>query len=59
MSTTFRTAVVRTPAGPESIEIIRAPVVEPGPGEVRVRIAAAAVNPVDLAVAAAASTRWG
>ena len=51
MSTTFRTAVVRTPGGPDSIEIIDLPVVDPGPGEVRVRIAAAPVNPVDLAVA--------
>jgi NADPH:quinone reductase-like Zn-dependent oxidoreductase len=52
MSTaTFRTAVVRTPRGPGSIEIIDVPVVEPGPGEVRVAIAAAPVNPVDLAVA--------
>src|SRR5262245_37441496 len=48
---TFRTAVVRTPRGPDSIEIIRVPVVEPGPGEIRVRIAAAPVNPTDLAVA--------
>src|SRR5919106_3742084 len=52
MATTFRTAVVRTPGGPDSIEIIDVPVVEPGPGQVRVEIAGAAVNPVDLAVAA-------
>jgi NADPH:quinone reductase-like Zn-dependent oxidoreductase len=52
MSTsTFRTAVVRTPGGPDSIEIIDVPVVEPGRGEIRVAIAAAPVNPVDLAVA--------
>jgi NADPH:quinone reductase-like Zn-dependent oxidoreductase len=52
MSTsTFRAAVVRTPAGPDSIEIIDVPVAEPRPGEVRVGIAAAPVNPVDLAVA--------
>ena len=52
MSTsTFRTAVVRTPAGPDSIEIIDVPIVEPGPEKVRVEIAAAPVNPVDLAVA--------
>ncbi|HEU5157207.1 MAG TPA: NADP-dependent oxidoreductase [Streptosporangiaceae bacterium] len=50
-NSTFRTAAVRIPGGPDSIEIISVPVVEPGPGEVRVRIAAAAVNPVDLAVA--------
>jgi NADPH:quinone reductase-like Zn-dependent oxidoreductase len=52
MSTaTFRTAVVRAPGGPESIEIIDLPVAEPGPGELRVQVAAAPVNPVDLAVA--------
>ena len=50
-TSTFRAAVVRTPGGPDSIEIVDVPVVEPGPGEVRVAIAAAAVNPVDLAVA--------
>jgi NADPH:quinone reductase-like Zn-dependent oxidoreductase len=48
---TFRTAVVRTPSGPDSIEIIDVVVAEPRPGEVRVGIAAAPVNPVDLAVA--------
>jgi NADPH:quinone reductase-like Zn-dependent oxidoreductase len=52
MSTTFRAAVVRTPGGPDSIEIIDVPIVEPGPGQVRVEIAAAAVNPVDLGLAA-------
>jgi NADPH:quinone reductase-like Zn-dependent oxidoreductase len=50
-STTFRAAVVRTPGGPDSIEIVDVPVIEPGSGEVRVAIAAAAVNPVDLGVA--------
>jgi NADPH:quinone reductase-like Zn-dependent oxidoreductase len=52
MSTTFRAAVVRTPGGPDSIDVIDVPVVEPGPGQVRVEIAGAAVNPVDLALAA-------
>ena len=52
MSTaTFRAGVVRTPGGPDSIEIIDVPVADPGPGQVRVAIAAARVNPVDLAVA--------
>lgn len=48
----FRSAVVRTPGGPDSIEIIDVPVAEPGPGQVRVAVAGAAVNPVDLALAA-------
>jgi NADPH:quinone reductase-like Zn-dependent oxidoreductase len=52
MSTsTFRAAIVRTPNGPDSIEIVDVPVVDPGTGGVRVSIAAAPVNPVDLAVA--------
>ncbi|WP_244930916.1 NADP-dependent oxidoreductase [Nocardioides sp. W7] len=49
---TFRAAVVRTPGGPDSIELIDVPVVEPGPGQVRVAVAAAPVNPVDLGVSA-------
>jgi NADPH:quinone reductase-like Zn-dependent oxidoreductase len=52
MSTTFRAAVVRIPGGPDSIEFIDVPVVQPGPGQVRVEIAGATVNPVDLALAA-------
>lgn len=49
---TFRTAVVRVPNGPDSIEIIDVPVAEPGPGQVRVAVTAATVNPTDLGVAA-------
>jgi NADPH:quinone reductase-like Zn-dependent oxidoreductase len=58
-TTTFRTAVVRTPGGPDSIEIIEVPVDEPGPGQVRVEIVGAAVNPVDLALAAGVFHRLG
>lgn len=50
-NSTFRTAVVRTPNGPDSIEIIDLPAAKPGPGRVRVQITAATVNPVDLAIA--------
>ncbi len=50
-TSTFRTAVVRVPRGPDSIEIIDVPVARPGPGQVRVAIAGAPVNPVDLGVA--------
>jgi NADPH:quinone reductase-like Zn-dependent oxidoreductase len=59
MATTYRTAVVRSPGGPDSIEIIDVPVVDPGPGQVRVQIAGAAVNPVDLALAAGVFHRLG
>lgn len=52
--TTFRTVVVRRPAGPDSLELLDLPVRDPGPGQVRVRIEAASVNPIDLAVASGA-----
>ncbi|WP_436772287.1 alcohol dehydrogenase catalytic domain-containing protein [Yinghuangia sp. YIM S09857] len=58
-TTTSRQAVVRTPSGPQSVEIIAVPPAKPGPGEVRVKIAAAAVNPVDLGVAAGVFHRFG
>ncbi|MEU0601994.1 zinc-binding dehydrogenase [Streptomyces sp. NPDC006393] len=54
-----RRAVVRVPSGPQSIETVDVPVVEPGPAEIRVKIAAAAVNPVDLGVAGGVFHRLG
>ncbi|MFH8487558.1 NADP-dependent oxidoreductase [Streptomyces longisporoflavus] len=48
---TSRRAVVRVPSGPRSIETVTVPVAEPGPAEIRVKIAGAAINPVDLGVA--------
>lgn len=48
---TSRRAVVRVPSGPQSIETVDVLVAEPGPAEIRVKIAAAAINPVDLGVA--------
>jgi NADPH:quinone reductase-like Zn-dependent oxidoreductase len=45
----MRAVVVRTYGGPEALEVIDAPVPEPGRGQVRIRVEAAAVNPVDAA----------
>src|SRR4051794_33618173 len=36
--------------GPEVLEIVDLPVPEPGAGEVRIRVAAATVNPTDIAL---------
>ncbi|QNG20845.1 NADP-dependent oxidoreductase [Rhodococcus triatomae] len=45
----MRAAVVHTPGGVESIELVDVPVPTPGRGEIRIAVAAAGVNPVDLA----------
>jgi NADPH:quinone reductase-like Zn-dependent oxidoreductase len=50
MSTTFRAAVVTRPGAPDAIELLDLPVAPLEPGQVRVAVAAATVNPVDLAV---------
>lgn len=50
-TSTFRKAVVRTPDGPDAIEIVTVPVEAPGPEQLRVRVTAASVNPVDIGVA--------
>ncbi|WP_344009356.1 zinc-binding dehydrogenase [Streptomyces thermospinosisporus] len=46
----MRAAVVTSFGGPESVRIVPAEVPEPGEGEVRIKVAAAALNPVDAAV---------
>ncbi|MFF8725715.1 NADP-dependent oxidoreductase [Streptomyces sp. NPDC015171] len=48
----MRAAVVTTFGGPEAVEIADVTVPEPGAGQVRIKVAASAVNPVDLAVRA-------
>ena len=52
MSTTFRAAVVTRPGEPDAVSILDLPVVPLQPGQVRVAVAAATVNPVDLVVRA-------
>ncbi|MEV6108641.1 NADP-dependent oxidoreductase [Streptomyces sp. NPDC051940] len=48
----MRAVVVTEPGGPESLRIIEAEIPEPGPLQVRLRVEAAAVNPVDTAMRA-------
>lgn len=45
----MRAVVVRNYGGPEALEVADVPVPEPGRGQVRIRVEAAAVNPVDAA----------
>lgn len=44
----MRALVVETPGGPEAMELVERALPEPGPGQVRVRVAASGVNRADL-----------
>lgn len=48
MSETVRAVGITRPGGPEVLAVVERPVREPGPGEVRLRVRAAAVNPTDI-----------
>lgn len=45
----MRAIVVRTFGGPDVLEVAEVPVPEPAAGQVRIKVAAASVNPADLA----------
>ncbi|GAB3976475.1 NADP-dependent oxidoreductase [Actinoallomurus acanthiterrae] len=55
----MRAIVVRSYGGPEVLEIAEVTVPEPGPGQVRIRTEAAAVNPVDAGTRAGALVEAG
>lgn len=55
----MRAVVVREFGGPEALEVVEAPVPEPGAGQIRVRVEAAAVNPVDALVRSGGTVRNG
>jgi NADPH:quinone reductase len=44
----MRAVAIPQPGGPEVLRVIDRPVREPGPGEVRIAVRAAAVNPTDI-----------
>jgi NADPH:quinone reductase-like Zn-dependent oxidoreductase len=55
----MRAVVVPSFGGPEVLEIVEVPVPQVGPGQVRVGVEAATVNPVDLATRAGALAEAG
>jgi NADPH:quinone reductase-like Zn-dependent oxidoreductase len=55
----MRAVVARGYGGPEVLEIIDAEIPEPGPGQVRIRVEAATVNPVDVATRSGALVEAG
>jgi NADPH2:quinone reductase len=48
MSDTMKAVVIRAPGGPEVLELRDVPRPDPGPGEVRVRVASSGLNRADL-----------
>jgi NADPH2:quinone reductase len=48
MPTTYRAMMITRPGGPEVLQPVELPVVEPGPGELRVRVRACGVGATDL-----------
>ena len=58
MSKQMRAAVVESAGGPEAIQIRTVEVPEPGPGQLRIRVAYAALNPLDTH-ARAYRIKWG
>lgn len=48
MTATARAVGIARPGGVEVLQVVERPVREPGPGEVRLRVHAAAVNPTDI-----------
>lgn len=55
----MRAVVVRSFGGPEVLEVAEVPDPHAGPGQVRIKVAAAAVNPVDVATRAGALAGGG
>ncbi|GAA3032589.1 NADP-dependent oxidoreductase [Streptosporangium longisporum] len=51
--------VVRTPGGPEVLELAEGPIPEPGPRQVLVRVEASSLNPIDLSARAGRLTAAG
>jgi NADPH:quinone reductase len=55
----MQSVIIRRYGGPEVLEVADLPVPEPGPGQVLIRVAAAAVNPVDVQTRSGALTAGG
>ncbi|MGC5012916.1 NADP-dependent oxidoreductase [Streptosporangium sp. DT93] len=52
MKNSMHSIVVRTPGGPEVLELAEGPLPEPGPRQVLVRVEASSLNPIDLSARA-------
>src|SRR5580698_2718661 len=52
MPTTYRAVMITRPGGPEVLKTLELPIVEPGPGELRVAVRASGVGATDLTMLA-------
>jgi len=55
----MRALVVRRLDGPDALELMETPLPEPAQGQVRIKVAAAAINPIDLVVASGTAVQAG
>src|SRR5581483_2284896 len=54
----MRALVLDRPGPPSSLRVAELPLPEPGPGELRVRVHAAGLNPVDYKIAESGNPDW-
>ncbi|MFD2614784.1 alcohol dehydrogenase catalytic domain-containing protein [Paenibacillus gansuensis] len=54
----MKALVLPAPGKPDTLFMSELPVPEPGPGEVRIKVRAASLNPVDYKVAAGGHPKW-
>lgn len=55
----MRATMIRSFGGPQALELLEVPAPHPGAGQVRVKVTAATVNPVDLATRSGLLAQWG
>lgn len=55
----MQAVIARHPGGPEVLDLVELPLPEPGAGQVRIEVAAASVNPIDLSARAGRLTAAG
>ena len=55
----MRSLIIREFGGPEALELVELDSVQAGPGELRIRVAASTVNPIDLSTRAGRLTQSG
>jgi NADPH:quinone reductase len=55
----MRALVARRLDGPDALEVIETPIPAPARGQVRIKVTAAAVNPVDVAVSTGKAVQYG